>query len=330
MNKLLYYPNFEIQDQDFLKFALLFIDEIRPIIPERAKGVLSSSMQSIIRNTDLINPYSPKNEDRILASAAAISHLEDRRRFYRYSECRQGKICGRRDYVLYADKYAYEFENYCLENSLGERCNEGVLLNRDIAYVYMTILAEIISKETETDMITDDEKYSDPVLRGGNRRDSHKIDMLGAIQKEIQFLVPNDMNKISLDKFIELRSDKKFEMARRNFVKELNTVLDLYDRNVSEVNLENVVECRKEINGLMKDLLISCATVTVGVLSFGSVCTAETGSLDFWSNIGGMGLGLVELKQSCYEAREFAKRIERKRKARKYLAKLKQLRAELI
>lgn len=28
MQRLLYYPNFEIQDLNFLKFALLYIDEI--------------------------------------------------------------------------------------------------------------------------------------------------------------------------------------------------------------------------------------------------------------------------------------------------------------
>jgi len=36
------------------------------------------------------------------------------------------------------------------------------------------------------------------------------------------------------------------------------------------------------------------------------------------------------LKQHYYEAREYATRIERKKQARKYLAKLRQLRAEIL
>ena len=53
MHKLLYYPNFEIQDQNFLKFALLYIDEIKPIIPVCARETLSDSMHNILKNTDL-------------------------------------------------------------------------------------------------------------------------------------------------------------------------------------------------------------------------------------------------------------------------------------
>jgi len=41
MQKLLYYPNFEMKNENFLKFALLYIDEIRPIIPIRAMDDLS-------------------------------------------------------------------------------------------------------------------------------------------------------------------------------------------------------------------------------------------------------------------------------------------------
>lgn len=165
MHKLLYYPNFEIQEQNFLKFALLYIDEIRPIIPECAKETLSDSMQNILRNTDLINPYAPNYESGYVASVAAIKYLEEKNIAERYGVFRQRNTDLRRNYTLYADKYTYEFENYCLENGFAERCNEGILLNEDVAYAYMSILAEIISKETETDMITDNIKYADNTLK---------------------------------------------------------------------------------------------------------------------------------------------------------------------
>ena len=34
LKSLLYYPNFEIANKTWLKFALLYIDELRPIIPD--------------------------------------------------------------------------------------------------------------------------------------------------------------------------------------------------------------------------------------------------------------------------------------------------------
>ncbi len=79
MHRLLYYPNFEIQDQNLLKFALLYIDEIRPIIPENARESLSDPMRNILRNTELINPYSPNYENGYLASVAAIKYLNHKR-----------------------------------------------------------------------------------------------------------------------------------------------------------------------------------------------------------------------------------------------------------
>ena len=53
----MYYPNFEIQDQNFLKFALLYIDEISPIIPENARETLSDPMRdALCLNKDLYPP----------------------------------------------------------------------------------------------------------------------------------------------------------------------------------------------------------------------------------------------------------------------------------
>ncbi len=330
MHRLLYYPNFEIQDPNFLKFALLYIDEIRPIIPASARKSLSVCMSNIIRNTDLIKPYEPNYENGYLASIASIKHLEDRALFTGYRERSQRSNFVTHKFTLYADKYTYEFENYCLENGLGERCDEGILLNQDVAYAYMSLLAEIISKETETDMITDIAKFSDPVLKYRNSVNRKHMDRLGTIQKEIQFFVPVDMYRIPLDEFIELRSDHNFNIARKNFVKELNLVLDSYDQNIAEVDLNNVMECKQEIYGFIKKLFISCSAVAVGVHSFGNMCTADKGTLDFWGAAGSVGISLETLKQQCHEAREFAARIERKKQARKYLAKLRQLRAETL
>lgn len=330
MHRLLYYPNFEIQDQNFLKFALLYVDEIRPIIPEIAREILSEPMKNIIRNTELINPYAPDYEKGYLASVAAIKYLEDIRSFNQYEDgLRRNKRISY-DYILYQDKYTSQFENYCLENSLGRRCDEGIILNQDVAYAYMSILAEIISKETELDMITDNQKYYEPYLRYSHAIDKRKMDRLGMIQREIQFYVPVDMYKIPLEEFIKLRSDHKFESVRRSFVVELNKVLDSYDKNVDKVDLTNVMECKKDIYGLLKEIFFSCAALVVGVHSFGNMYASDKRMLDFWGNAGNVGICLDDLKQHCYEAREYAKRIKGKKQARKYLARLKQLRTEIL
>lgn len=330
MHKLLYYPNFEIQDENFLKFALLYIDEIRPIIPYGAEESLSDSMQDILRYTNLINPYSPNYTDGYLASIAAIKYMQESANYIRQVDRRSRKDYVTRNYTLYSDKYTCDFENYCLENGLGERCNEGILLNKHTAFAYMSILAEIISKETETDMITDIVEYSDPILRAPIFYNRKIVNRLDKIKKEIQFYVPVDMYRIPLYEFIKLRSDYEFEEMRRRFVTELNMVLDSYDENISEIDLNNIMECKREICGLLKELFFSCAVATVGVHSFGNMVTAESDSLNFWGNMGSTAVSLAALKPHYIAAKEYAKRIAGKRKARKYLARLKRLRPEIL
>ena len=34
MEELIYYPGFEVSNEDWLKFALLYLDKLNPIIPE--------------------------------------------------------------------------------------------------------------------------------------------------------------------------------------------------------------------------------------------------------------------------------------------------------
>ncbi len=329
MHRLLYYPNFEIRDENFLKFALLYIDEIRPIIPASAKNSLSDCMHDIIEGTDLINPYEPDYEKGKLASIAAIKHLEQKKVLSKYEKTIE-KSCEVRNYKLYSEKFVSEFENYCLDNGLCERCDEGILLHDETAFAYMSILAEIISKEENIDMITDIRQFSDPLLRSRNRKDREAMEILRDIRREIEFYVPCDMRKIPLIDFIELRSDHKFEKARQNFVKEINRYLDHKDKGETEIDIYDVKKCREEIYGLLKGIFATCAMAVVGVHSFGDLCMDEKGILNFWAGVGGVGISLGELKHCCYEARHFAKKIEGKRQARKYLAKLRQLMPETL
>lgn len=330
MHRLLYYPGFEIQDENFLKFALLYVDEIRPIIPEVARDSLSDSVKNIIHNTDLINPYSPKYEDGYCASITAIKYLEDNKFYDQYSSNPGSKKLQNHNYMLYQDKYTYYFQNYCLKNGLGEECNGGILLNEDVAYVYMSILADIISKQTELDMITDNEKYADRALKSPGFFDSQTRERMNIIQKEIEFCIPNDIRKIPLEQFIDLRSDSEFESARKHFVNEWNIALDGYDGDVEEFDLNNIMECKKEMYGLLKEAFFSVAAIMVGVHSFGNMYASDMKTIDFWGNAGNIGLSIDTLKQHYWEIREYVNKIERKKQARKYWAKIGQLRTKML
>lgn len=330
MQRLLYYPNFEIQDLNFLKFALIYIDEIKPIIPLCAMDSLSNETRNIMQNTNLIQPLHPRYDDSQLASRATIEFLENYHRYNRFSYGKQEKLdsylWGNKDYILYSDKYSFEFENYCLETKLAERCDEGLLLEQNVAYSYMSILADIISKENEIDMITDSLKYADIRLKTPYDRINTRTNrILNEIEREIQFQIPVDMRNIPLEQFVELRADERFNTARSNFSRELNNVLNMQDLDISRVDLYDYLNCKREIYGLLKDTFVSCAAVAVGVYSFGSAIVNPEKSLAFFANIGNSFISLEALKQHMTEGREYINQLEGKRQARKYLARLNKI-----
>lgn len=328
MHNLLYYPYFEIQDENFLKFALLYIDEIRPIIPETARNSLSSSMKNIMEYTDLINPYAPEYFDGLMASEGAVQYLQTHNINRWLDRVRMRNVGSRSICTLYSDKYTYDFEKFCLDNRLGERCNEGIQVHKDIAYTYMSMLAEIISKGTGLDMVTDIMKYTYPTLRYSPRTIQRNMEVLNTIQTEIQFQVPVDMRWIPLEQFIELRSDNRFEEARRNFVTELNKVLDNGD--IQNIDLKDLMECRKEIYSLIWNMFPLCGAVILSVCSFINAIAPESIQLDFWNFMGNAAVTLSTMKNSAGLVEEFMQRMEGRRQARKYLARLGQLRPNIL
>lgn len=63
MKDMIYYPGFEVRDKTWLKFALLYFDCLRPIIPTTIapeRDYISDSFCIIMDETDLIQPYRPE------------------------------------------------------------------------------------------------------------------------------------------------------------------------------------------------------------------------------------------------------------------------------
>lgn len=60
MKSIIYYPGFEVQNEKWLKFALLYFEELRPIIPDMLiseNRYLSQTAIKIMQDTNLIRPY---------------------------------------------------------------------------------------------------------------------------------------------------------------------------------------------------------------------------------------------------------------------------------
>lgn len=80
MKELLYYPGFEIKNETWLKFALLYLDHISPIIPyinASEKDYLTPTFLKVKNNSDLISIKRPTPDDIDVAFETVLAKLEN-------------------------------------------------------------------------------------------------------------------------------------------------------------------------------------------------------------------------------------------------------------
>lgn len=73
---MVYYPGFEVKDPNWFKFALLYIDQLRPIIPVFGEPYLSTLFMRVREKTDLIMPHQPDHDEAKAATLDAIDIVE--------------------------------------------------------------------------------------------------------------------------------------------------------------------------------------------------------------------------------------------------------------
>lgn len=79
MKELLYYPGFEVKDETWLKFALLYLDHISPIIPyihAPEESYLTPTFMNVKEHSDLIRIKRPLPDDMDVAYGLALKNLE--------------------------------------------------------------------------------------------------------------------------------------------------------------------------------------------------------------------------------------------------------------
>ena len=246
MEKLIYYPSFEVYDINWLKFALLYIKELKPIIPWSGEKHLSNFHKKLYNETDLIKPYIPKYDESEKATLIATEEIE---KIFRNPEIyasifRVNNVVERWknrelfDFTLFNEKYTYDLERFCVRNGIGERCNEGVLIPNELGLIYMTILAQVIADENGISPITDRsglDKYS-IFIRQENRCTE---DTITIAQDVLECKLPADLHKIPLDDIIKFRNRRGFKTKLNAFHSELEKYYKSKEDNQTAYDFEN-------------------------------------------------------------------------------------------
>lgn len=246
MKKLIYYPSFEVYDVNWLKFALLYIKELKPIIPWSGEKHLSSFHKKLYNETDLIKPYIPEYDEGQDATSIAIEEVEKIfRRPADYSSIFRNNnvvdVWKKRelfDFTLFGEKYSYNWECFCIENGVGERCDEGIVLPKELGLIYMTILAQVIADRNGISPITDRnelDRFSIFIRQENKCTES----IITVAQDVLECKLPADLHKIPLDNIIKFRNNRGFKKKLNAFHNELQKYYKSKEDNQTAYDFES-------------------------------------------------------------------------------------------
>lgn len=286
MQQLLYYPSFEVEDVNWLKFALLYVDKLRPIVPISGQSMLSDLTNNLRENTDLYDFYVPNHEVTYNASVAALDIVD---RLLNHPERYQGTFYSRRideslrdntthTFQLFNEKYTYEFSNFCLRNGLASESDRGIFLNSELGNIYMTVISNAISEINGIECITDNsnmQKYNIFARHSNfnpNRSPNSGLQRskINVAQSEIKLALPTRLEELDLGKIIDLRNSSGYKDKLKAFHSELDRYICSLENNDYDGNFIDFLDRSK------LDLFNEIAQLGPNLFSFG---------LGFWFSL---------------------------------------------
>lgn len=235
MEPLIYYPTFEPPDETWLKFALLYFESFKPIVPHDRRYQLSDNFKRIMDNSDLVTLYSPEYDQGYRASLYAIEEAEKflsnpYERSYLFKEvnlARKWRKAESWNFEIYKEKFSNEWLDFCRGNDIGFETGYSILLPEELAFIFMSYLAKEIAFEQSAAIITDNNSFDS--FTNYSRGATPLSDRRNKFSKSIiNLLVPKNLEEISLTKVLKFRKDN------RKLIKAFNDEIDNVQEKISQ------------------------------------------------------------------------------------------------
>ena len=326
MEPLIYYPRFEPPSENWLKFALLYFEEFRPIVPYEKRELLSDGFRRIMDNTDLINLLDPDYRDGENASIRAIEETERilRNTYLRSPQFREINIARKWqnpdhwNFMLYREKYSAGWIEFCELEGIGRRVDGGVMLPEELAFVYMTYLAKEIGFRENAAIITDDEKFDE--FTNYTRTPSIPFERTRNFAKGIiNLLVPSNLADVPMQHIIDFRNRNRAQI--RAFNRELDKVQEMIGAGRSEqrfIDQYNRIYSEFSQETIALGFGIAAIPFVAYVLISNPSTTAPEYVKEVLAAVGGILAGRFTVHKGLKE-------LENRRYCKKYLTNLKRL-----
>ncbi|MEK5395448.1 hypothetical protein [Paenibacillus sp. FSL K6-2859] len=306
MEKLLYYPGFEIEDERWLKFALLYLEEINTIVPLDGDNYISEVYKRLERETGLLRRYRPAYLECEKSSEETIIILEK----FLQNPIRNFDILGNlnvlefwrdernHNYELYFSKFSYDFERYCLDNGFAHRSEHGVSLPHQIALIYMSVLAYNIGTHNNICVITDVQEQRRLSLLNQNTWSYNKrFNEIKAVKKTLELNLPRNIDDISIEEITKLRNKGGYQSKLKAFRQAVTRLNDLSGGRMSESNYIDIINQIEETkSGLTSEIVDISVTVTQVGLGIFLALGPEMNNYELIKEIAGVGMTITGSK----------------------------------
>lgn len=258
-SKALYYPSIDIHDEEWLKTAYLFWDEIKTIVPSSMEGrAYNNNTTQYLEGEGYLRPFFIRPESDIVKNL--VNNVK------RFAETEEGKTClnqvapdnvlhnpymdERSQFYLHIEKLPFEIQQL-IGDKLGE--DGWARVSDNFADYYMTLLANAIASQKSMTLLTDARplanlttKCCEEAARGSFSTAGSTSPIAGVSQSLLVKMIIDGIKINPLTSFQDLKVFKDHHSSEldnfRNALDEI-TSLNLPDG----IDYKGMVQCVKDI-----------------------------------------------------------------------------------
>ncbi|MEK0224071.1 MULTISPECIES: hypothetical protein [Bacillus cereus group] len=278
MNEILYYPGFQINNEEWLKFALLYLKDVNTIVPPEADDYLSDTHRYLLGTTDLLNSYRPTYEEIRKSTEDAVwaisRDLENPVKMFGVlgpiniiDYWRQPQ---NHNFELFQSKFSYQFEEFCRDYGFASFSANGIRIPYQLGIIYMSILAHNIGDYNDMAVITDLEdarklrSINDKMWKYNKRFEEIKV-----IKKLISLEIPCGLQDIPLREIVKLRNKNGFQKKLKAFQAAVNELTSIPNNNFTEQSIyeikRNISFAKESLKSEIVDIGLALSTTILGV-----------------------------------------------------------------